>query len=736
MEAESQKPVTLRGELARVRFQSDDGDFAVAEVDLSDGRRVTVVGSLLGSQLGQQVEVTGVWQTHPRFGTQLALQTIHPVVPTTPEAIERYLSSGLIEGIGPVLAERIVAHFGENTLEILDENPYRITEVPGIGGKRAEAIIGAWTEQRSIRSVMVFLHAHGISPTFASRIWKQYGTRAIEVIQTNPYRLADDIHGIGFKKADDIAREAGIGRDAPQRIAAGLLYAVQEAHGEGHMFVPRAELFKQASQLLGIAADSMDSALDRLADDGRVVIELPISAPDPLIYRAGAYEAEVEAARHLRRLDASTRRFQIRSVEHQLSVCEQRLGFELAPAQREAVRAAWLNKVSVITGGPGTGKTTIVRAVVALGAALDQRIGLCAPTGRAAKRLSEATGRDASTAHRLLEYSAKEGGFVRNADNPLDVDMLIVDEASMLDTYLLAAVAAAVPNHAALLLVGDVDQLPSVGPGNVLSDIIASGAIAVVRLTEIFRQARESNIIVNAHRINAGQMPKLPERADGELADFYFIPTDSPAVAQDRVVQLVTERIPNAFGMDPMTEVQVLAPMHRGEVGTQALNERLQAHFSAGQRELRRGNTLWRVGDKVMQTRNNYDHDIFNGDLGRIVEINTHTRHVGVRFDQRTVSLEFGDLDDMALAYAITVHKAQGSEYRGVVIPLLPQHHVMLQRNLLYTAVTRASQLVIIVGSPRALETAIRNNTAQRRHSRLDARLLSTEPRPEDPTPS
>ncbi len=724
METESKSaPEVLKGTLARIRFESDDGEFAVAELDATDGRRVTMVGNLLETKVGQEVEVAGEWKDHPRFGRQLSLHSIHPVVPTTPEAIERYLASGLIEGIGPVLAERIVGEFGEDTLDILDETPHRIVEVEGIGAKRAESIVEAWGVQRAIRSVMMFLQEHGISPRFASRIWKFYGSRAIEVIRSNPYRLADDIFGIGFKKADEIAREAGFGLDSPERIRAGLLYTLREAHSDGHMYLPQGELFDRASRILSQPTDLMRDALEHLREERRVVVETPSLDRPPLVYRRPAHEAEERAAEHLRRLLGSSRRFKVRSVDHQLGVAEERLGFHLAPAQREAVRCAWLNKVSVITGGPGTGKTTIVRAVCALGKELNQRIALCAPTGRAAKRLSEATGRDASTAHRLLEYSLKEGGFQRDEDSPLDADMVIVDEASMVDTYLMAAIAAAIPDHAALLLVGDVDQLPSVGPGNVLADIIACGKVSVVRLTEIFRQAEKSNIIVNAHRINRGEMPRVPERDEGELTDFYVIATEEPPLAQERIVQLVTDRIPNAFGMDPMTEVQVLSPMHRGDVGTQALNEILQEHFTAGNRELRRGSQTWRVGDKVMQTRNNYDHDIFNGDLGRIVEINKRTGHVGVKFDQRVVSLEYGELDDLTLAYAITVHKSQGAEYRGVVIPLLTQHYVMLQRNLLYTAVTRATDLVILVASQRAVSLAVRNDRSQRRYSRLDARI-------------
>ncbi len=712
----------LRGTLFRIRFESDDGHWAVSELETDDKVRITLVGPLLGTSLGQNVEVVGTYQTHPKFGRQLAISSIHAVVPTTPEAIETYLSSGMIEGIGPVLAKRIVETLGPRTLDVLDDDPFQIMRVPGIGGKRAESIIGAWQEQRAIRSVMIFLQSHGISPTFASKILKRYGAQSIDVVRSNPYRLADDIVGIGFKKADAIARAGGFAPDAPERLRAGLQFTLKEAHSDGHMFLPAPTLFAEAARILGQPQEVMLPELDALREEGRIVIEEVEGAPEPVVYNFAAYEAEVDAAAHMQRLVTGHRRFQVRGVEHQLAAAEAKLGFDLADAQRDAVRTAWLNKVSVITGGPGTGKTTIVRAVCALGELLDQRIGLCAPTGRAAKRMSEATGREASTVHRLLEFSPRENTFQRDVDNPLDVDMLIVDEASMVDTYLLAAIVAAMPDHSALLLVGDVDQLPSVGPGNVLGDVIASGKVAVVRLTEIFRQAKQSSIVMNAHRINHGDLPFVPDPGE-DLGDFYIIQTDEPQVARERIIQLVTDRIPNAFGMDPFHEVQVLAPMHKGLVGTQELNTTLQEHFTAGNRELQRRHTIWRVGDKVMQTRNNYDKEIFNGDLGRIVEINTRTKHVGVRFDHRTVALEYDDLDELRHAYAITVHKSQGSEYRGVVIPVLSQHYIMLQRNLLYTAVTRATELVILVGSFRAISRAVGNDEAHRRYSRLDARI-------------
>ena len=713
----------LKGTLERIRFQSDNGEFAVCELELSSGRLVTMVGNILSSRPGETVEVSGRWQDDPRYGRQFSIDSIRPVPPTTREGIEKYLSSGFVEGIGPVLAERIVDHFGEATLELLDDEPERITEVEGIGKVRGQRIMDAWTEQRQIRSVMVFLQSHGISPTYALKIWTEYGDRSIQVVRDDPYRLAEDIHGIGFRTADAIALEAGIERDSVARLRAGLLYCLRQAHSEGHMFLPLADLKDRAVELLEVPADMLGGAVDSLVHDERIVVEPRNNQGPPAVFRAPAHRAEEGAARHLQRLVRSGNWLTFSKLGKKLEAIERDMGVDLAAAQRQAALAVWQHKAVVITGGPGTGKTTIIRAVVTLADQLNQRVGLAAPTGRAAKRMSEACGRDASTVHRLLEYTPAEGGFKYDEQRPLDLDLLVVDEASMLDTYLLHAVVRALPDSAALLLVGDIDQLPSVGPGNVLADIIDSRLVDVVRLTEVFRQARQSTIVQNAHRINRGQMPVVPTRGAGELVDFYTIAADDPGRAQGRLIELVSERIPDAFGFDPIDEVQILSPMHKGEVGCQALNRKLQARFNPGAPSIERGAKLWKVGDKVMQIRNNYELDVYNGDIGQISWIDEDAETMRVIFDGRELTYEFTALDQLVLAYAITVHKSQGSEYPAVVLPMLTQHYVMLQRNLLYTAVTRARKLVVLVGSQKAVGIAVRNDRSQHRYTRLAERL-------------
>ena len=730
----------LEGTLERVLFQNPANQWAVARLEPSGGGpAVTIVGALVGVSVGTPLVVRGGWETDRRFGRQFRVASYHTRSPETLVGIERYLGSGFIPGIGPELAKRVVERFGVDTLEIIGRSPERLVEVDGIGPARARSVAEAWEAQRDVQDVMVFLRGHGISTAYAVRILRRYGKDAIKVVQRNPYRLAIDIWGIGFKIADGIARSLGMEPTSPERMEAGVLHVLGELVEDGHVHAPEAEVLSRAVELLSmpqvaIAPGLLEGAIERLVADAMVVRE-ELGEGRPCLSMVAMWRSESEGAAALARLCATPGEVWTGDLAPALAVFEEKVGIQLASQQAEAIGAAMRDKCVVITGGPGVGKTTIVRAIVALMGALHRRVALAAPTGRAAKRLSESTGGQAMTLHRLLEFQPRTQSFARGPHDPLAVDAVIVDEVSMVDTELFRVLVTAVPPEAQLVLVGDVDQLPSVGPGAVLSDIIASGAATVVELTEIFRQAAQSRIVVNAHLVNRGELPDLasPPGGDPTRSDFYFIEREDPAAARETLLELVTGRIPTRFGFDPVRDMQVLTPMHRGELGTLALNRALQARLNPagdGRAELVRGDRVLREGDKVMQVKNDYDRDVFNGDVGVIRAIQTgeegegEERGITVEMaDGRTVQYAASDVEQLAHAFAISVHKSQGSEYPAVVIPLLTQHYLMLERNLLYTAITRGKRLVVVVGSRRAVKMAVDNGAGRRRWTWLAQRI-------------
>ena len=650
------------------------------------------------------------------YGPQFRSRFLKATAPTSAEGIERYLGSGMIRGIGPVYAKKLVRSFGEQVFDVIEMESGRLREVDGIGPVRAERITTAWAEQKVVREIMVFLHGHGVGTARAVRIFKTYGADAVEVMSENPYQLARDIRGIGFRTADAIAMRLGIDKTATVRIRAGVAHALTEAMDDGHCGLPSGELLPMAASLLEAPEDLVRSAVDQELAEGNVVADRV--GDTPCIFLAGLYGAERGIAGRLDRIAAGPLPWPGIDPDRAVPWIEGRIGLTLAPSQGAAVRLALASKVLVVTGGPGVGKTTIVNAILRILAAKGANLVLCAPTGRAARRMTEASGFEARTIHRLLEVDPASGGFRRDADRPIDCDLLVVDEASMVDVLLMHALLKAVPDHAALLIVGDIDQLPSVGPGQVLADVIASGAVPVVRLTEVFRQAARSRIIVNAHRINQGGVPDLA-RPDGET-DFYFVSADDPESAVSRILELVRVRIPRRFGLDPIRDIQVLCPMNRGGVGARSLNVELQAALNpASERKVERFGWTFAPGDKVMQMENDYDKEVYNGDIGRIDDVDPELGEITARFDERTVSYGFGELDALAPAYATTIHKSQGSEYPAVVIPLMTQHYVMLQRNLLYTGVTRGKRLVVLVGQRKAVAIAVRATSGRRRWSKL-----------------
>ncbi|GAB3495187.1 SF1B family DNA helicase RecD2 [Amycolatopsis cihanbeyliensis] len=726
----------LEATLERITFANEDTGYTVARVDPGrGGDLVTVVGSLLGAQPGEALRMVGRWGSHPQYGKQFHVEDYSTVLPATVQGVRRYLGSGLIKGIGPRLAEKIVDHFGVGALEVIENEPDRLIEVPKLGPKRTALIAEAWEEQKAIKEVMVFLQGIGLSTSLAVRIYKQYTDSSIEIVRTEPYRLATDVWGIGFKTADTIAKAVGIPHDSPQRIKAGLQFTLSEATGNGHCFLPDQELIAEAIKILQVDAGLVIECLAQLVDEEGVVREeVPGDDGEPAraIYLLPFHRAEISLSGQLLRLlrTSADRMPAFASVDwdRALSWLHGRTGTELAPEQESAVRQALTERISVLTGGPGCGKSFTVRSIVLLAAAKKAKIVLAAPTGRAAKRLTELTGHEAATVHRLLEL--KPGGDAAyDKDRPLEADLIVVDEASMLDLLLANKLVKAIAPGTHLLLVGDVDQLPSVGAGEVLRDLLTPGTpVPHVRLTRIFRQASESGVVTNAHRINSGEYPLTKG-----LPDFFHFNVDDPEEAAGLTVDVVARRIPAKFGLNPRRDVQVLAPMHRGPAGAGALNTLLQEALTPARADLperRFGGRVFRAGDKVTQLRNNYDkgaNGVFNGTQGVVVEVDPDEQRLTVRTDdEEEVEYEFTELDELAHAYAVSIHRSQGSEYPCVVVPVTTSAWMMLQRNLLYTAVTRAKKLVVLVGSKKAIGQAVRAVGAGRRHTGLAHRLQAT----------
>lgn len=709
----------ISGYIEKITFQNAETGFTIAQLQPStNSQAICIVGTLPALQPGETVRCQGTWKKHLIYGQQFSVESYHVEAPANIIGIKKYLGSGLIKGIGPAFAGRIVDTFGIDTLNIIDQTPERLAEVSGVGTKRIDKIKECWQAQRAIRDVMVFLQSYRISPAFAQKIYKTYGAKSIEVVKGDPYKLARDVHGVGFKTADNLASQLGIAKEAPQRIDAGIEYVLSNLSDEGHVCFPQDELIQAGATTLEVAAELVQERLKCLQADGRIEIEDMVydGACRPFVWIKPLYVAESGIASELRRLQRSPCALRSVDATKALDWVQDQLKIKLATNQLQAVAMALTEKIQIITGGPGTGKSTITKAILAISEKLTGKVFLCAPTGRAAKRMSEITGRKAKTIHSLLQFDFKAGGFKHNRHSPLDCDLLIVDEASMIDTHLMYSLLKAIPDRARVIFVGDINQLPSVGPGNVLKDLIRSNCLPVTMLNEIFRQAAGSRIITNAHKINQGSFPEIDNIPD---SDFFFIESIQAEDVLKDIVGLVTQRLPKKYGYDPLRDIQVLAPMKRGPIGTENLNVVLQQALNPKDNPLFRSGSKFLVGDKVMQIRNDYKKEVFNGDIGTIAKINWIDQEVIVQVDERDVIYDFADLDELVLAYAVSVHKYQGSECPCIVMPIHTSHFKLLHRNLLYTGVTRGKKLVVLVGTKKALSIAVRNDEVKRRYTGL-----------------
>lgn len=708
----------LRCVVERITYQNQETGYSVLKVAVKGyDDLIPLVGNLLDVTAGSVLLVDGFWKADAKYGRQFIAQNWEETMPATLYGLEKYLGSGLIKGVGPRFAKKIVAAFGMDTIDIIEGNPGKLLEVRGIGKKRVNKIKDSWERQKEIKNVMLFLQEYGVSTGFAAKIYRAYGNESIDTVKENPYKLADDIWGIGFKTADTVAEKLGFGKESFVRCRSGIMYTLNQLADEGHCFAYREQLVEKAIVLLNASEPVIVMTMDQMLKDQDLILDADKENGDA-IYLPPFYYAESGSANHLRKLVSAGSQITL-PLTLTLEDIAKGDGIQYDEVQLDAIRKTLESKVMILTGGPGTGKTTVTKGIIAALQASGLKILLAAPTGRAAKRMTEATGLESKTIHRLLEFKPADG-YQRNEENPLEGDVLIVDESSMIDIILMNSLLKAVPAHMRLILVGDIDQLPSVGAGNVLRDIINSGVVPVVRLTKIFRQALSSRIITNAHRINAGQLPDITTRKD---SDFFFIQDTNPDHAAEQIVDLVNRRLPNAYKVSP-TDIQVLAPMKKGVVGSGNLNTILQAAVNPSDICLRRAGMEYRLNDKVMQIKNNYDKEVFNGDIGTIEVVDLEERTLSVRFDDRLIEYDVAELDELTLSYATSIHKAQGSEFSIVVMPVLMSHYIMLQRNMIYTGITRAKKLLVIVGDPKALKYAVQNVVTAKRNSRLSDRLM------------